>query len=296
MAIALAAIATPLGAIGMAAVGQGAQCAMSCWLHGGSFLEGLGEGLLGAGVGALSGGIGGAYGSMKGLADVPAWLTTAAAQGTVEGAYAASRGGNFLSSFLAGTFGAATSPAVGRLPAEGTLEIVGKTALALGSGGVGSLIGGGKFEDGVANGIVLRIVAPGLAAEARKLTAKESLALTRVREESGRPAGGPDALKARVMEGTLTLWQDSKTAVTLGETVYYAYGKTMGELHARHEFWHIWQDLEGRAVALDSLWSQLTMENPYDYGSLRELNISPADMNVEAQADWLRDFGPWWRK
>jgi len=103
-----------------------------------AFLSGFGQAVatFGVGHGLFKGGA--AFGSAK-------WAGKAVAHGVVGGAFAEIRGGSFKSGFLAAGFSSAAAP----LGPQGTWS---GAAFNAAVGGVGSVLGGGKFADGAVTG------------------------------------------------------------------------------------------------------------------------------------------------
>jgi RHS repeat-associated protein len=104
-----------------------------------AFLSGFGQAFatFGVGHGLFKGGA--AFGSAK-------WAGKAVAHGVVGGAFAEIRGGSFRSGFLAAGFSSAVAP----LAPSG--DAWRAAAFHAAAGGVGSVLGGGKFADGAATG------------------------------------------------------------------------------------------------------------------------------------------------
>jgi RHS repeat-associated protein len=121
-----------------------------------AFLSGFGQGLAVYGVGhGLFGGVGenarGFFGvtayesSQFGSA---AYVGKAVAHGVVGGAFSAIRGGSFKSGFLAAGFSSAVAP----FGPDPLTQLWKGAAFSAAAGGVGSVLGGGKFADGAVTG------------------------------------------------------------------------------------------------------------------------------------------------
>src|SRR5690606_30983518 len=107
-------------------------------------------------VGAAMHGLGEAVGSMltEGGASITGTVVHLAAHGAAGGGMSAAMGGSFKDGFMGGLIGAGVSGVSGALPlrkalqGQGGLKIIGRTAVAGLSGGVASVLAGGKFTDG----------------------------------------------------------------------------------------------------------------------------------------------------
>jgi len=118
-----------------------------------AFLTGFGQGFATYGVGhGLFGGLNGKAGilgitsSQSAKFGSAAYFGKAVAHGVVGGAFAEIRGGSFSSGFLAAGFSSAVAP----LAPSG--NIWSGAAFSAAAGGVGSVLGGGKFADGAVTG------------------------------------------------------------------------------------------------------------------------------------------------
>ena len=303
-----------LAGAALGALYSGAQTA----INGGSFSDVLKSAAIGAVTGAVGAVVGGALAGIPGqvtggltpagaspsMAAVAAGkVVHAAAHGVAGGLTSLAMGGTFQDGFIGSAIGAGVSTALGAIPGLDVLEgpgvakVIGRTAVASISGGVASVLAGGKFADGAYSAAFFHLFNHESGGTQRKYSARRSLTLG---ERAMAESVFGDALKLDSIEvryENAIPFQQKETFVTPDGNVYVPKDFRLVRDFSRpdldvvlkstfiHELTHVYQKQQGMSVIARGLFSWAARYN-YTWTSSKPF----ASYGMEQQATIVGDY------
>jgi RHS repeat-associated protein len=160
IASAASALAESANVVAISAANGAIAGAVSAGVSGGNILQGAAFGALSGGLAAAAAPIGTAIGADLGGTTVANAVGQAVAQGAAGGVVSVAEGGDFGSGFLAAGVGSLGGSLTSEIEGHSSNQFnAGALAVSTVAGGLGSVLGGGKFENGAMSGAFAYVAA-----------------------------------------------------------------------------------------------------------------------------------------